>query len=88
MTKSRNLRPPRRYWTEAELELLRQLYPECHTDDDQEPGNHEERHEVLADFPEDAHVLSRGRATSVALLRIIPTRSSPAVCSRCHTPPG
>jgi hypothetical protein len=33
MTKSRNILPPRRYWSAAELDLLRSMYPECHTDD-------------------------------------------------------
>ena len=33
MTKSRNILPPRRFWTEAELELLRQHYPDRTGDD-------------------------------------------------------
>lgn len=33
MTRSRGILPPRRYWTAAELALLRSIYPECHTDD-------------------------------------------------------
>jgi len=33
MTKSRNILPPRRLWTQAELALLHSMYPECHTED-------------------------------------------------------
>lgn len=33
MTKSRNIRPPHRFWTEAECELLRRHYPD-HTGDE------------------------------------------------------
>lgn len=33
MTKSRNILPPRRPWTEAELELLRRNYPDSRTED-------------------------------------------------------
>lgn len=33
MTKSRGILPARRFWTPAEVELLRSMYPECHTAD-------------------------------------------------------
>ena len=33
MTKSRGILPARRYWTEAEIALLRDMYPECHSED-------------------------------------------------------
>lgn len=33
MTKSRGILPARRYWTDAEVALLRDIYPECHTED-------------------------------------------------------
>lgn len=33
MTKSRGLLPTRRYWSEPELELLRDMYPHCHSED-------------------------------------------------------
>jgi hypothetical protein len=33
MTRSRGILPPRRYWTDAELELLRSMYPDAHGED-------------------------------------------------------
>lgn len=33
MTKSRNILRPRQFWTDAELDLLRSMYPDCHGED-------------------------------------------------------
>lgn len=33
MTRSRGILGPRRYWHEAELALLADMYPECHAED-------------------------------------------------------
>jgi hypothetical protein len=33
MTKSRGILPPRRYWTDAEIALLRDMYPDAHGED-------------------------------------------------------